>query len=570
MRTLLLLVSTLALLGCDYHRSLGSNGKVKPVAPPQGAGTGTGAAGSQPTLRWNADTASDSYQVQLDDSCRIGTPCDFPSPEIDVMVTDPSYVPAAPLPVPGSGPPRQTYCWHVRGCREGACGEWSEARCFVVGADKTPNRDLNGDGYSDLVIGAPEYAKETRQGRAAVYLGGAGLPGQPAIVHKGVPYTSLGGSVAVAGDLDGDGYGDYLVARTGDSGNMNGNGPAGQVMVFFGGPVLQAQPDVVFTGVNQQYSMTNVTGCGDLDGDGYDDLAFVEINYAMDSSTQEEPWWVEVHLGGPDLATSAPLFIRGSDEDELPYQVVAAGDVDGDGYPDLLVSFVRRSSGFVDGAKLFRGRPGMDAVPDAVIGLPGLAAGAVPVAAGIGDINGDGFADLAFGLPSGGPSYPLPGAVYVFFGGRSLGADPDLVLSEETNGEGFGTALLRLGDIDQDGYGDFAVMSVGTTTMVVSPDGHSSYGVPLPGKVSLFAGGPSPAGTPFATIAAPSDRSYLASASSFDLDGDGLPEILVSQSKDRGPSTNVAIYRGSDHYVAPAKVLSGFSKDDGFGLALSQ
>jgi FG-GAP repeat len=573
MRTLVALVSATLLLGCDYHRTLGNDAKVHPTSPLPGAGTGTSASGSKPTLSWTANTTADSYEVQLDDSCQLGKTCDFPSPEIDVMVTDPFYVPEAPLPVPSTGPHRQTYCWRVRGCHESACGEWSDARCFVVGVDKTLNRDLNGDGYADLVVGAPEYNRDTRTGRAAVYLGDTKLPSQPAIIHEGAPYTSLGGSVATVGDLNGDGYGDYMLASDGDYNNMNGNGAIGQVKVFYGGPTLKKQPDVVFLGANQQYRMASLTGCGDLNGDGYDDLAFIVGITSLDPSVQADPPWVEIHFGGPDLATSPPLVLHGDRATVQPVQLAAAGDVNGDGYPDLMVSFVDRSTGLVAGAKIFYGGQAMDSVPDAGITLPAEAAGTFPWIAGLGDINGDGFADLGFGVPNLDQSAPQAGVAYVFFGGASLSGSPDLTLQANTWEERFGLSILAAGDINHDGYADFAVLSLGGTSVVVNSDGHGSYGVRLPGKVSLFAGGPSPASTPFATVPAPVDHPDVNTGSLFDLDGDGIPEILVNQSTYSGDSLDihaqVAIYR-SGNTATPARILGEFKANDDFGITMSQ
>lgn len=568
MRTLMALVSIIGLLGCDTHRSLGSNVGVHPTSPL--SGSGTGAAGSTPTLTWTASQDADSYEVQVDNSCQLGTPCDFPSPEIDVMVSDPSYVPDTPLPVPASGPPRQTYCWRVRGCHQGDCGPWSDAHCFVVGADKTLNRDINGDGYGDLIVGAPEYNRDTQNGRVGVYLGGANLPRQPALTLEGQPFSLFGDHVALAGDLNGDGYGDYLVASEGDRNNLNDNGAAGQVRVFYGGQVLKKQPDVTFTGASQRCSMISVTGCGDLNNDGYDDLAFVELVSSSPGSTDPSTGWVEVHFGGPGLATAAPLVLSGVDAASLPAQVTAAGDVNGDGYPDLLVDVFSSTMSGNARALLFFGGPTMDAIPDAELAWPD----SLGSLAAVGDVNGDGFADVAVGGVDGTLSSSESSVVYIFFGGSVPHTAPDITLSDTYPGEGFGTAVLPVGDLNNDGYADLAVLATGTSVLVTSSDGHSQTAVPYPGKVLLFAGGPAVASLPFATITAPSDHPYIFGGAAADLDGDGLPELLASQWNERGSGfethTQIAIYRSSNGYATLARVLAGFKPGDDFGFAISQ
>jgi hypothetical protein len=569
MRALAALISTIALFGCDYHRPLGTSLKPQPLGPLPGAGTGSGGSGGTPDLTWNPASDADSYEVQVDDSCRIGIPCDFPSPEIDVFVTDPYYVPVTPLTVPSSGPRRQTYCWRVRGCHQSTCGDWSDPRCFVVGADKTLNRDLNGDGYADFVVGAPRYNTQgTEDGRVGVFVGGAKLPERPALVVPGQAYLHVGQSVATVGDVNGDGYGDYLVSNGGDLNNLNGNGTPAAVRVYFGGPTLKVQPDVVLTQPDQYYEVYAATGCGDLNGDGYDDLAFT-----VDNIWQSLGQRIEVHFGGPDLATSAPLILQAGDAGGNLVQAVPAGDVNGDGYADLLVSYVPPSGNAV-GAMIFYGGPAMDVLPDVVIPWPDPPAGTYTAVAGLGDVNGDGFADVALGVPRETSSSDQVGLVRVFFGGEPPHTTADLMLAEDFAGDAFGTVILPAGDLNQDGYADFAVLSTGTQYPVTGSDGHSHTTMTHSGQVLLFAGGPVPASTPFAAVSAPSDHPYVFRAAIVDLDGDGVAEILVSESSEIGSTTTassqVAIYGAGDNYAKPVRVLPGFKVGDNFGIALSQ
>jgi hypothetical protein len=573
MRALVALAIPLLLLGCDYHRRLGTDLKPQPTSPLPGAGTGKG---TTPPLTWTATEGADQYEVQVDNSCTIAVPCDFPSPEIDVFVTDPSYVPVTPLTVPSTGPRRQTYCWRVRGCHQGTCGEWSTPRCFVVGADKTLNRDLNGDGYSDVVIAAPRYSDNgTDDGRVGVYLGGTDLPEKPVLVHKGVPYLHLGESVATVGDVNGDGYGDYVITTMGDYGNLNGNGAPGAAKVFFGAPSLRMQPDVTFAQATQWHYVAGATGCGDLNGDGYDDLAFLVAKLAdYNSGMPAEGPWLEVHFGGPDLAVAAPLVLGGSDAGSVPLQEVAAGDVNGDGYPDLLVTSLSLSDQ-KSTAVIFYGGPAMDAVPDVVIAGPVPVSGSNLVVSGVGDVNGDGFADVAVAVhswPS--SSGGQPGMVHVFFGGTVPHVAADLTLTEDFSGEGFGMAVLPAGDINNDGYADFAVLSQGTTYVVTNSDGHGSTARPYPGKASLFMGAENPSTTPVASVSAPVDHAWVLAGSMVDLDGDGASDLLMAEWTEAGSTmtelTQVAIYRASDGYGSAARVLHGFKAGDDFGLQISQ
>jgi hypothetical protein len=104
--------------------------------------------------------------------------------------------------------------------------------------------------------------------------------------------------------------------------------------------------------------------------------------------------------------------------------------------------------------------------------------------------------------------------------------------------------------------------------------GRGSTSKPIPGQVLLYAGGPSPSSTPFASITAPADHPDVNGGAIFDLDGDGPPEILVEQSSSPNTSgdinTQVAIYSGSNNYAALARVLPSFMANDDFGISMSQ
>ena len=559
MRTITTFSTALLLLGCDLHRPLGNNLNVQPSSPLPGAGTGKANAPSSatPTLTWNGNPSADSYEVQVDSSCHAASSCAFTSPEIDTTVTATSFTPPAPLAIPTTGPHGQTHCWRVRGCQKGACGDWSTPRCFVVGADKSLNRDLNGDGYPDFVVG--EYSN---QPKAYVYLGGPNLPARPALlVNVNSPDGSFGG-VAMVGDVNGDGYGDYTVAIP----TFGLDGEGARLMVFFGGPALKDQPDITLTAPATEAGIGMVTGCGDLNGDGYDDIAF-ELSHT-NPTTQLR---VEIHWGGPDLATSAPLVLASPHPTDIDvFSIAAAGDMNGDGFPDLILGSswsVPDSNGWISSvvgeALIYYGGSPMDATADVIFPLPNPVSNVyyVPVA-GVGDVNGDGFADVAIA-----PGYlSWESTVYVYYGGTAPHTSPDLTLLEEYPGTDFGLSILPAGDLNHDGYADFAVLSNDGGTFVVPAANGGT--LRLPGKVFLYAGGQAPSTSPFATITAEASHPYIFGGSILDADGDGEPEILVCDSNEPNGAPSqpqIAIYRSSNNYQTPVRVLSGLGESFALG-----
>lgn len=195
--------------------------------------------------------------------------------------------------------------------------------------------DINGDGYADVVVGAPAsyYA-----GRAYVYLGGSdGLATSPAATLEGNGYFGM--SVASAGDVNGDGYADVVV------GAPFANLSEGRTFIYFGGaeglrtgsvsvlenPVPFGPHDVMGTVFvwNENFGRS-VASAGDVNGDGYADIVV---------GSSEMSRRAYVFLGAPGGVAPHPTTSLADPLDEDPFgrSVAGAGDVNGDGYADIIV-----------------------------------------------------------------------------------------------------------------------------------------------------------------------------------------------------------------------------------------
>jgi hypothetical protein len=166
---------------------------------------------------------------------------------------------------------------------------------------------VNGDGYADVIVGARGYdAGQEDEGAAFVFLG------SPTGIANGNPNTAATrifsdkefarlGSVAAAGDVNGDCYADVIVGvRLYDVGQFSLSGE-GAAFVFLGGPtgIADGSPATASTRLeSDQVSSrfgTSVAGAGDVDGDGYADVVVGASNYDAD---QESEGAAFVFLGG--------------------------------------------------------------------------------------------------------------------------------------------------------------------------------------------------------------------------------------------------------------------------------
>jgi len=400
--------------------------------------------------------------------------------------------------------------------------------------------DFDGDGVPELAVGSPGLGVNTANGSARIYFESMqpGIGGDPfAMRQRGaiiLPGSNrlYASDLAVAGDLDADGFVDLVVAD-----------PTGNTAeIVWGRADTLSMPERSPLPMRPQSNpmAETVTGAGDLDGDGYADLALSATR--MQGHAGFVVFFGARRSAGP-LRTAEPAAPAGLARTEGAGFPVGVGDLDGDGYADLAVGTLPDPA-WPDGVSnpvylYFGNSTGIDATPLVIPPPMGQSRFGQYITAA-GDVTGDGLADAL--IFSGDGLYLLPGNIAR---GALVGAPRFVPIQQVCPGEGRFERAAGVGDLNGDGFDDVVFAARGRCAMVLAG---SSGGVALGGMRNFPgpASGPNPGGA-FAD----------AVAMVGDVNGDGLPDFAVSgrffDSMSPMPEQRALfnVFRGSVGFFAP-------------------
>jgi hypothetical protein len=303
--------------------------------------------------------------------------------------------------------------------------------------------DLDGDGVSEILVGAPSVAlASAAAGYAVVFSGADGSELQRVVGDT--PLERFGDAVASVGDVDGDSVADYIVGAPGTTGAFGGS-----ARVYSGADgSLIRRHDAESPTDNLGRS---VAGIGDVDGDGVPDYVAGGPRYRAGTSGGFNGT-AEVWSG----ATGEELFhIMGRPGDEMGTSVAAGGDLDGDGEPDLLIGAIGlRKRGAVLAVNLTGSRP--KKIVTVVWPFSGDPSRFGSALASVPDVTGDGLPDIAFGAEGARLAGVLAGdgGLPVF---AHFGSSADIV----------GDAVADGGDMNGDGSPELIVGAWGTSIVRV-------------------------------------------------------------------------------------------------------
>lgn len=384
--------------------------------------------------------------------------------------------------------------------------------------------DINGDGFGDIIVGCPQYENgEHTEGAVFIYSGTpSGInPVASDTIQSNIPKAELGRSLALAGDVNNDGFSDIIV---GAPGYENGEVREGGAFLYLGSPSgLGAQPQIVES--NQPFAAfgTSVAGAGDVNGDGRSDVI---IGVPFYDNVQNNEGAAFVYIGNASGINAAPISILESNQNNasLGTSVASAGDYNGDGQSDVIVGAPRFDAGELDegAAFIFTGiaNGGVSSTASDTLEVDQESAEFGTSVSSAGDVNGDSYADIIVGAPFYDNGASEEGAAFVFHGTLKNITSYAAILESDQDNAQMGISVASAGDVNGDGYSD----------VIVGANLYSNQPLVENGAAFVFHGAPSGIQfTPTSMVGiSQQDAKFGYSVSSAgDINGDGFSDIVV-------------------------------------------
>ncbi|MBI2931148.1 MAG: FG-GAP repeat protein, partial [Planctomycetes bacterium] len=388
--------------------------------------------------------------------------------------------------------------------------------------------DVNGDGYDEIIVGAHQFSNgggQNNEGAAFVYHGtAAGVQTNASWqIEPNLSNRYLGQAVGTAGDVNGDGYGDVIVGAPGDPGGAD---IGGWVDVFHGSSSGLSATANWTANVNQDGASCGrgAATAGDVNGDGYSDVIYAANAY---DNGQADEGIVRVHYGSSTGLSATPNWSYEGNVAGGQFgrnAVNTAGDVNADGFDDVIIGAHNWSNPeSVEGKVwVFLGAPG--GLSTSASWSPdggSTTANFGKSVAGAGDVNGDGYADVVVGAPGFDNGQADEGAVFVFHGSTTgVSAVPNWTAEGNLATANFGILGISAGDVNRDGFSDLYVGASGWDNV----ESNEGRGFVYHGSAS---GLPSPATASWSVESNWADAYYGDAAGWGDVNGDGYADLIV-------------------------------------------
>lgn len=445
-----------------------------------------------PRFVWEApatDSAAFTYELQYSPDSK------FESDVTSVETAELSHQPDAPLPVSTVPPVGRRYYWRVRACQSDVCSDFSKPWWVNLGRSA---KDFNGDGYADVAVGNPSYQN---RGAVYIYFGGPGPTldtTADGFIDDGTTDARFGNRLSSAQDFNGDGFSDLIVASLKEQHLY-----LGKAGVSFDDTV-----DITFSHPGEQHVYSRIAAAGDINADGYSDIF---VGDPGGSPFGQYSGRAYIYLGGvaglldqPDWTLSGRVALQAFGNS------AAAGDMNGDGYSDVAISSHDFSDDYIQMclSEVVLGSNSPSAEEAHSIRFISPIDYCSSRALLVKDLNGDGFSDLVRGVND----PPSAAMIHTAMGRR----EPTDTITDTITGEGqpftYLSGLYSLGDLNGDGLSDIATYEGNRgTTYILFGDRNAKGGIAQPASGILTL-------------------SYNAMAAAGDVNGDGFDDVIAGNS----------------------------------------
>jgi len=379
----------------------------------------------------------------------------------------------------------------------------------------------------------------------------------PDVIFDGEPNTMFGTGIA-CGDVDGDGYDDIVV------GGMKYDNYRGRAYLFYGGPDMDTICDLIFEGEKEGGLFGGPISCGDIDNDGYDDIV-IGAPYYNNKRGRAYLYWGSKR----DSMDSNPDKIFDGEAEEGAYfsLSICPGiyDIDNDGYRDIIISAIaiqypRDLMSKAHGkAYLYYGNTKelMDTSYDLIFTAEN-ADDCFGIAIGCGDVDNDSYGDIIIGAIFYPGRKPCQGRAYLYYGDSK--SNMDAKADKIFDAESKGTNFFGQDIVCQDSNND------DHDDIVIGAQGYKE----CQGRVYLFYGGTR------ANLDTGPDKTFDGERSHSDygfhlvcgdIDGDNQVDIVIGADRIRESVGRVYVYWGSElsgPSMKPGRILTGENPGEWF------
>ena len=398
-----------------------------------------------------------------------------------------------------------SFCYSQDSLSEIVTWELDDNIEFQCSNPNVTGSDLNNDGYDDYIHCHPGNPCRFQ------FFMGKDIPDTTFDFEIEVPYGS--GNISWGGDLNGNGYNDFVYTQTTDWGD------AGDICICFGNDEIDLTPDLILHGEDYAPDSFHLcfggnNGGYDFNGDGYNDIV---AGGAGDDFTWRG--MVALFFGGEELDAEADFHLLGNTMNQLG-RYKTAGDINGDGYDDLIIS--RNTESYLESPiklEIYLGGPGMDTIKDYEFDDTFFYEININCK---GDFNDDGLADILLSA-SIIPEIDHP-YILIYYGKE------DGNLTPTTLSDSLFSSCIYYSNINQDNYDDIVIRSYQDNTH----------------KIDVYYGNNDEDYIKDISIPYTYHNPYSISCNLFDFNGDNEDEILINTGDSENSATMYGLNEGNN------------------------